>query len=368
MGLGALFRRFIGGRPPSDDGGVPDAPGHESPDWEVVGESHYQENLWTIVGEPWAAARRVRVAKTAVLVPESDNPYDANAVAVQVDGLITGYLSREDAQEHRPRILARQAHTGRRVELPAIIAGGGIRQDGPGLLGVFLRHDPTVFGEVRLVSAPRAQMRTGLSEAIATDAEDDSYDLSWLAALPAEPVLAIPALRRLLESEHDPLDRHFMLTQIEEALYTSREAFASALDEYDACCRQHDTEMPTIRAACMTKWGKVPWLDLYRQMCVRLAKAKRFDEALQWAERGLATYGSDAARAEAVADLSSRAEAYRAKLAPKASRESQSTRTGKATGEPESLVCAKCGKSFQRPPSRGRKPSRCPDCRPSTAP
>ena len=31
------------------------------------------------------------------------------------------------------------------VLLVGVIAGGGIREDGPGRLGVFLRHDPADF-------------------------------------------------------------------------------------------------------------------------------------------------------------------------------------------------------------------------------
>jgi predicted Zn-ribbon and HTH transcriptional regulator len=368
MRIGALVSRFLSGQPVPQRAGPQEAPRDEFPDWEVVGESHYQENLWTIVGEPWAAARRVRVAKPAALVPEPDNPYDANAVAVHIQGLITGYLSREDAEEHRPRIVARQAQLGRHVELPAIIAGGGLRQDGPGQLGVFLRHDPAVFGEITPAKRPESQMRTGLSDAIATDEEDDSYDLSWIAALPAEPIRAIPALRKLLESERDVLDRHFMLCELEEALYASREAFTSALDDYDDCCRQHDSEMLAIRAACMTKWTKVPWLDTYRQMCVRLAKAKRFEDALRWAERGLAIYGSDAARSEAVTDLRSRADDYRAKAAQEPQRARRPSRAIEVVREDETLICARCGRTFRRPPSRGRRPSRCPECRSSVPP
>jgi hypothetical protein len=49
-------------------------------------------------------------------------------------------------------------------------------------------------------------------------------------------------------------------------------------------------------------------------MCIRLAKAKDYDTALWWAERGLALYGERGTREDAVADLQKRADSYRARL------------------------------------------------------
>jgi hypothetical protein len=55
-------------------------------------------------------------------------------------------------------------------------------------------------------------------------------------------------------------------------------------------------------------------LHTYKQQCIRQAKAKDFKNALWWAERGLAIYGSNAAREDAVNDLEKRADTYREKL------------------------------------------------------
>ena len=77
---------------------------------------------------------------------------------------------------------------------------------------------------------------------------------------------------------------------------TGPDVFASALDEYDQACQHHDAEMDSIRVAFMAKWGQVPVLELYRQMAIRQQKAKDFEQALWWAERGLAIYGTDCAR------------------------------------------------------------------------
>jgi hypothetical protein len=67
-------------------------------------------------------------------------------VAVWVQGLKVGYLSRANARCYRPGLLSLQRRHGQPVALSGVIASGGIREDGPGRLGVILRHDPTDFG------------------------------------------------------------------------------------------------------------------------------------------------------------------------------------------------------------------------------
>lgn len=204
-------------------------------------------------------------------------------------------------------------------------------------------------------------MDTGLTDAMVTDDDDDAYDLSWVADLPEDPIRAISMLRQLLEHERDPIDRHFVFHHLEEALYRSRDAFASALDEYDECCRQHDAEMETIRTAFMGKWGQIPWLHTYKQMAIRHQKTHHLEDALWWAERGLAIYGENAARADAVEDLRKRAESYRAKLAQAKPRPPRPRQPEEP--EMEALTCANCGREFQRVRTRGRKPTLCPECR-----
>jgi hypothetical protein len=284
-------------------------------DLEVVGESFYQDNLWHLAGAR-PGEQRVREDIYAVLVAEDDNPYDPSAVAVWINGLKVGHLSRENAQRYRPGLVVQQDARGMPIALAGVITGGGIRSDGLGKLGVFLQHDPEDFGLRRhpLPAPPESRMRTGLSDAFATDAADDSYDLGWMSGLPSGDIRSIPYLRGLLAQEKDILDRHFMYAQLETILYRCRDAFASALGEYDEACRQHDAEMDGIRQACLAKWGKVPLLETYRQMAIRQQKAHNYRQALWWAERGIAIYGSDCARPEAVEDLRGRAAKCRDKL------------------------------------------------------
>lgn len=286
-------------------------------DLEVVGESFYQDSLWQLVGR--RTTDRVRLTIDAVLLAEHDNPHDANAVSVWIEGAKVGHLSRADAAAYRAGLLALELEHGAPIALVGVVVGGGIRADGPGMLGVWLHHDPADFGLVDPVPPPgpavARSMRTGLTEALSTDADDDSYDLSWLYRVPADPIAAIRHLRQLLDEDPDPIDRHFMFCELEDLLYKSRDAFASAFDEYDETCVRHDAEMDGIRDALLTKFGVVPVLDTYRQMSIRQQKAKNWPLAAWWAKRGLDLYADRAARPEAVDDLRRRLAAYQAKLA-----------------------------------------------------
>jgi hypothetical protein len=376
--MGILRRLFGGGEQPPDRART--ASWDQRPGWmydgmevqlcggrvglEVVGEASYQDSLWHVVGGRSGGADRVRMEVSAVLVAEADNPYDLNAVSVWVRGRKVGYLSRDDARRYRPGLLALENKYGKPIALAGAIVGGGIRADGPGRLGLFLDHDPADFG-LRPPPAPRpsgSSMWSGLSDALATDEADDAYDLSWINDLPTDDLRAIRMLRQLLEREADILDRHFMYTHLEALLYRSRDVFGSALDEYDQTCRHHDAEMDDVRAVFVAKWGRVPVLETYRQMAIRQQKAKNFEQALWWAERGLVLYAGECARPEAVEDLQQRAASYRAKLhpqprpaRPKVKRPEQS--------QVEVLTCASCGRDFQRARVRGRKPLHCPQCR-----
>jgi hypothetical protein len=273
-------------------------------DLEVVGELAYQDALWRLSGG--SLGDRIRRQIVAVLVPEPTNPYDANAIAVQIDGQVVGYLPRATAQEYLPGLQRLMSVRGGYVALRGVIVGGGYYDDGPGRLGVWLEHDPADFG-IRSTSPGSAPpgyasadgvMRTGFTEAWLTDAEDDSYDLSWFNELPEADRPAIAKLRELLAADPDPIDRHFQFAELEARLYRSRDLYELALAEYDETCARHDAEMERICAAFMAKWGKIPLLDTYRQMAIRQQKIKDWQACQWWAERGLALYGRQAAREE----------------------------------------------------------------------
>lgn len=222
---------------------------------EVVGESHYQDTLWQIVGG--RTRDPVRFETHAILVPDPENHYDANAIEVRIDDLLVGYLSRDDAAAYQPGLFRlMQTSTNGLVALHAVVVGGGPRPDGIGYLGVFLDHDPTDFG-LAPHHTSNGHLRTGLSEAIATDLEDDSYDLSWYRELSEDDHAAARQLKSLLDNEREVISRHYMFCELEHRLYRCRGSFPSALDEFDSICARHHAEMDTIRPALVEKFGAV---------------------------------------------------------------------------------------------------------------
>jgi hypothetical protein len=96
------------------------------------------------------------------------------------------------------------------------------------------------------------------------------------------------------------------------------------------------------------------------------AEARDFEKALWWAERGIAIYGTDCARLEAVEDLQKRADYFREKLNPQP-RPFRPRPVQSDQAEIEVLICGACGRQFERTRLRGRKPNHCPECRSPTA-
>ncbi len=93
----------------------------------------------------------------------------------------------------------------------------------------------------------------------------------------------------------------------------------------------------------------------FDRLSLLLERAKRFDEAASVAELGLQHPDCGATRGER---LRKRIERCRRKAGAPAG----ATAAGSA-GEEETLTCAKCGTSFTRVRTRGRKPKECPSCR-----
>lgn len=338
---------------------------------ELVGEASYQDALWSICGG--VLGDRIRHRIDALLIPEPENPYDPNAIRVEVQGRLVAYFCRDDAAEYQSGLQSLMNRHGGHVGLRGVIVGGGQYPDGPGRLGVWLDHDPGDFGVTRAGTAGRSvlgrpaggSMRTGFADACASDASDDSYDLSWYADLPDGDLAAIAKLRELLAHDPDPIDRHYQFVELEKRLYRCRDLHAAALDEFDDACRQHDAEMESICTALRRKWQKVPLLETYRQMAIRQQKRKDWEAVRWWTERGLQLYGDDAAKEEAVEDLLKRRDQALAKLGSRDlnPRPQVSTSSPVQAPEVELLACSHCGTSFERVRTRGRKPQLCPSCR-----
>jgi hypothetical protein len=335
---------------------------------EVVGEASYQAALEAIVGRK--PSEHVRVPVQAVLVPEPQNPYDQNAIRVDIVGQTVGYLKRDDAVRYRPGLLRLIESDGRHVALAGQVVGGGRDDQGrQRMLGVFLDHDPAIFG----VQPPPAHhgtgFRTGFLNAWTSDAGDDSYDLSWFDSLSENDTTAIRQLRERLTTATSTIERHYLMCELEKRLYRCRDVFGSALAEYDDVCRAHDAEMDAITVELRAKLGSLPLFETYRQAAIRHQKAKDWNAVVWWTERGIALYGTNAGVAGAVEDLEKRRAHARAKITAAPGRPTTASVTAPAQVDAsvivEVLVCTICGSNFDRVRTRGRKPSACADCRPA---
>jgi hypothetical protein len=98
----------------------------------VVGVSNYQPAIMSVTNAP--PQGEFQWEGFAVLVPEPDNPHDANAVMVQIERQRVGYLSRANAELYLPQLRA-MIEAGQTTMCDAFVGRGG---DNP-YLGVSLR-------------------------------------------------------------------------------------------------------------------------------------------------------------------------------------------------------------------------------------
>jgi hypothetical protein len=101
----------------------------------IVGESHYQDALEAICGGRSGEGADELV--TAQVVLEDSNPYDRNAVRVEISHQLVGYLSRPDAVAYRVYLQARGAGVIIGI-CEARIRGGWERGEDRGSFGVWL--------------------------------------------------------------------------------------------------------------------------------------------------------------------------------------------------------------------------------------
>jgi hypothetical protein len=104
--------------------------------FDIVGESHRQDDIEDLAGEH--DERGTSRHCHAVLRLEDDNRHDPYAVAVDIDGRQVGYLARHHARQFRDSMTTRAPGV-RRFTCPAKIVGGFVsRRDGIALYGVKL--------------------------------------------------------------------------------------------------------------------------------------------------------------------------------------------------------------------------------------
>jgi len=103
---------------------------------EIMGESHYQDNLEDICGG--RTEEGANIITQAALVLDDDNPYDSKAVRVDIGSRTVGHLTKTHARDYR-RNLMKAGHPRVQAICKARIVGGWDRGGGnAGYFGVKL--------------------------------------------------------------------------------------------------------------------------------------------------------------------------------------------------------------------------------------
>ena len=182
---------------------------------EVVGESHRQEELWRIVGsrqEDYVRFDVVAVAHAGSGQPVrpqcdrgSDRRHPCRIPIARRRGPLLLWTPPDHANQWRSVRRPPRCDLWRRL-------GARTRASGSSASS-WITIRPTSGCQAHHIST--GHLRTGLSEAIATDLEDGSYDLSWLKSLSIDDEAAVQQLQDLLEGEDAPIDRHYMFCELE---------------------------------------------------------------------------------------------------------------------------------------------------------
>ena len=117
---------------------------------EVVSTATYQEALAAVAGGDPDELQDIE--KWAHLIPEPENPWDRNAVAVYVDGRKVGYLPREHTAAYAS--LLGQIWTNYRGRAVCRAVIGGDRYQATSQLGVVTEVDEAQFGVKLALATP----------------------------------------------------------------------------------------------------------------------------------------------------------------------------------------------------------------------
>lgn len=96
--------------------------------YNIVGEQAYQNNLKKIAGSKEEESKFFECY--AKVSSDPFNQYDKNAIKVEINGLIVGYISKVEAAKLAGRVINKT--------VPAVIDGGWLDDDGEGSYGVKL--------------------------------------------------------------------------------------------------------------------------------------------------------------------------------------------------------------------------------------
>ena len=136
---------------------------------EVVASAPYQEALEAIAGGKPGSTPDAE--KWAHLIPEPDNPWDRNAVAVYIDGRKVGYLPRETSAAYAALLSQLWASTRSRAVCRAVISGGRRRVESQ--VGTVSAVDEEQFGVRLALAVPeRFDVAQGLRQLSAEELAD----------------------------------------------------------------------------------------------------------------------------------------------------------------------------------------------------
>ena len=136
---------------------------------EVVASAPYQEALEAIAGGKPGSTPDAE--KWAHLIPEPDNPWDRNAVAVYIDGRKVGYLPRETSAAYAALLSQLWASTRGRAVCRAVTSGGWRRVESQ--VGTVSAVDEEQFGVRLALAAPeRFDVTQGLRQLSAEELAD----------------------------------------------------------------------------------------------------------------------------------------------------------------------------------------------------
>ena len=118
---------------------------------EIVGTAPYQEALEAIAGDKPESAPELE--KWAHLIPEPDNPWDRNAVAVYIDARKIGYLPRESSPAYAALLTQLWATSRARAVCRAVVIGGSYKVTTQA--GSVAEVDEEQFGVKLALAAPQ---------------------------------------------------------------------------------------------------------------------------------------------------------------------------------------------------------------------
>lgn len=126
--IGAIIWFIFKGKKAVNETNINPALSNASYTYNIVGEQSYQDNLKKIAGPKEEESKFFECY--AKVSSEPFNQYDKNAVKVEINGLLVGYLSKSEAAKLSSKVVNKT--------VPAVIDGGWKDEESTGSYGVKL--------------------------------------------------------------------------------------------------------------------------------------------------------------------------------------------------------------------------------------